>query len=396
MSSKRRASNSTLAPGEHSIDRAKPTTTDGGVRLIWRICLPDGQVVRRNTFAPTVGEARRRAKAKAVEMLSEHRSGGQWSTSSKMSHYIEQVTKPKIEKLGSKNTRARYRTARRQLEAELGRLKIDQATRLRTLEEALQTIAQAHGSESARQARTVLSHYILDEMERDELVQVNPLRGRRIDLSSDRPVPPRAERTLTGDELNKAIDYLLTLDPTEGVEAPKRGRWTLEHRIEKRRCAIDLALLQAATGLRITEANHVTWTTFDSSAEVTEGVSKTKKGRRVPLLFTDIIDHLKQRRERGGQYVIGSPTSADTPWDSGNAETLNRDWLYPQIGQAIECDVFKHGRSHLWRASLNSLMLDLPDAVRAAYFGHDPKVNRTYYTDTTDVTPVVDAARKLR
>ena len=390
-----RASNATLAPGEHSIERARATTTDTGVRLTWRICLPDGTVRQRHTHAPTVGEARRRAKAKAAEMMSEHRSGGTWSITSSTADYLDKVTKPLLEKQANDNTRARYLLALKQITSQLGQKKVGDAARFRTLEQALQSIAQQHGSESARQARSVLSKYVLDQMVRDELIMANPIRGIGIDLSSNRPLPPRAERSLTRDELNKAIDWLLTLDPAEGVEKPKRGRWTLDDAIEKRRCAIDLTLLQAASGLRISEANALTWPTFDDSAEVTDATSKTKRGRKVPLLFTDVVDHLKRRRERGGQYVIGSPTDPDAAWDRDNATKAIRA-LYPEIGRAIECNVFEHGRSHLWRASLNSLMLDLPDAVRAAYFGHDTKTNRTYYTDTTDVTPVVEAARKLR
>jgi len=33
---------------------------------------------------------------------------------------------------------------------------------------------------------------------------------------------------------------------------------------------------------------------------------------------------------------------------------------------------------------------------RAAYFGHDEATNARYYTDTTDVTPMLDAAKKIR
>ena len=119
-------------------------------------------------------------------------------------------------------------------------------------------------------------------------------------------------------------------------------------------------------------------------------------GRVVPLLFADVVEHLAKRRELGGTYVIGAPTDASKQWDRDHCRKACAEF-YPEIGKAIESTgVFEHGRTHIWRKALNSLMLDVLEAVRAAYFGHDAEVNRRYYTDTTDVSPILDAARKLR
>src|SRR5699024_2753071 len=68
----------------------------------------------------------------------------------------------------------------------------------------------------------------------------------------------RGGKTLTASEYETVIDHLLHLDPAEGV-VRRQGRWSLEHLIAKRRNVIDQALLQAATGLRSTEANLITW-----------------------------------------------------------------------------------------------------------------------------------------
>ena len=35
----------------------------------------------------------------------------------------------------------------------------------------------------------------------------------------------------------------------------------------------------------------------------------------------------------------------------------------------------------------------VPDLIRSAYFGHSPEVNRSYYTDTTNVSVLVDMLR---
>ena len=142
------------------------------------------------------------------------------------------------------------------------------------------------------------------------------------------------------------------------------------------------------------EANALTWEVFDDNADVTK--SKTRRGRVVPLLFPDVIEHLRKRKELGGKYVIGAPTDGNKPWDRDDCRKRCAEF-YPRIGKGIDCDdVFEYGRTHVWRESLNSLMLDVPVEVRAAYFGHDPEVNRGYYTDVTDVTPMIDAARKIR
>lgn len=53
-------------------------------------------------------------------------------------------------------------------------------------------------------------------------------------------------------------------------------------------------------------------------------------------------------------------------------------------------------RTHVWRTTLNSLLLGaVPEVQRAAYFGHDAAVNRSAYTDVTDTSEMVEAARAL-
>lgn len=90
-------------------------------------------------------------------------------------------------------------------------------------------------------------------------------------------------------------------------------------------------------------------------------------------------------------------TPATTVATGSRVKAIAAADFYPEIGQAIGAeDIFDSQRTHLWRSTLNSLMLDIPVEVRAAYFGHDKAANQKYYTDTTDVTPVVEAARRLR
>ncbi len=111
-----------------------------------------------------------------------------------------------------------------------------------------------------------------------------------IDLSSSRTVTgPSGGVALGLGEYNQVLDYLLGLDPMEGLVKPVRGRWNLADRVAKRRNAIEVTLLQAVTGLRIAEANLITWELVDVDAAgtmhvaVTTDISKTHRARRVPV-----------------------------------------------------------------------------------------------------------------
>lgn len=398
---KKRASNAKLQPGENSINRARATKQDDGTYwLRWRLALPDGRVKAYRSQGRTATEARARADETARKALEKARSAT-WGLRDDLPTYITQVTLPAIERARTTkgrdladNTKLRYRAAAQQLHHGFKGHAIGTGTRFRIMETVLQQIAQVNGSESARQARNVLGKYVIQQLIRDEVLTGNPLAGMGIDLGSEKPLPPRAERSLTRRELNAAIDWLLALDPAESLAGPKRGRGGSAAAIAKRRNLIDLALLQACSGLRVGEANALTWDVFDDSANVTN--SKTHRGRVVPLLFPDVVEHLRNRKGLGGTHVIGAPTDPSKEWDRDHCRKECAKF-YPEIGEGIDCrQVFDFGRTHLWRESLNSLMLGVPVEVRAAYFGHDSDTNSRYYTDTTDVTPMLVEAKKLR
>lgn len=389
-----RASNSKLEPGTTSIDRAKITKmADGTMRMKWRLCLPDGRVVDRTTQGSSAGQVRARARAKAKEMLATSVTGD-WKPGSDLVDYMNTVSKPKIEALSNENTRARHLASLKILQARFKGHTISSGTRFRTMEKVLTDVAKNNGSESARQCRNVLGKYVIQQLIRDEVLQGNPLAGMSIDLSSNKEPEPEI-RALTQNEFAAAVAWLLAQDPSEGVKKPARGRWSREDAIAVRRNLIDLALLQAASGLRVTEANELTWDDLDKSANISR--SKTHRGRKVPLLFPDVVQHLATRRARGGRYVIGSPTDPDKVWDRDNCRKQCQKF-YPEIGDGIDAarDVFGPGRTHLWRKTLNSLMVGVAPEVRAAYFGHSTEVNARYYTDTTDVAPMIEAAKELR
>lgn len=404
------ATRTKLEPGQHSIDRVVPKMKDGKHYLKWRLCLWSGVVATFETTGNTKAEMYRRARQKATDKLATSTSG-LWSPASKLSDYIEKVSLPAVEAANLEpNTEARYRIVLRQLVGDCRLQKhrhqdslrdhtIGTGTRFRTLEACLKEIAKLHGAESARQARTVLGRYVIQQLIRDEILTGNPLAGMAIDLRA----PKRVERydgpPLTLDEYQRTVAHLLELDPAEGVSRPKRGRWSLDDAVAKRRNVIDLTLLQSATGLRVGEANEATWDDLEvddnGDGHVVVDRTKTDRGRRIPILNPDVLAHLQSRRERGGHYILGSPADASKVWLRDNCRKECAAF-YQELAGHLKIAAFEKGRTHLWRETLNTLLLaDVPEVVRAAYFGHDVKVNRQFYTDTTDTSGMIAAAKRL-
>lgn len=418
-SASRRAATTRIAPGEHSIDRVQPRHRDGVWVIDWSVRLPDGRLVTKRSQGQSKGEARRRARCRAAELLAVG-EGSVWRPADQLRDYIQQVAWPKIDQSDlRRNSRDRYRIVLGLLTgrcgdpghnhtASLAGHSIASGTKFRTLERCLQEIARTHGQETAHQARSVLGKYVLGQLVRDELVTGNPIRGADLDLRGDHK--GNGGKRITGqalsrDDYRRVVDCLLRLDPAAGVAPPQRGRWTLADAVSRRRNVVDLTLLQAATGLRITEATSIGWgdvETADSGqvvVAVSEQVSKTHRGRTVPVLDDRVAERLLGRRNHadgGSGYVIGSPTDPSTPWDPRNRDRAVAD-LYRQLAADLDIPMLLSARSHLWRTTLNSLLLDfVPEVVRSAFFGHAREANRARYTDTTDTSSMVAAARRLR
>lgn len=72
-STKQRATTAKLEPGDNTIDRGRPTmrTVDGRALVVldWTIKLQDGRTLRRRTKGESETVVRRRARAKAAELL---------------------------------------------------------------------------------------------------------------------------------------------------------------------------------------------------------------------------------------------------------------------------------------------------------------------------------------
>lgn len=142
-----------LNPGEDSIGDCKVTTdpTTGVKYLRWSIRLPNGKLKNPRTQASagtSNGEVKRRARAKAAEMIRAAGSTGTWKPGSPITEYIEKVSKPAV---GKANIRDSSKTRYKQLLGVLaetrflGGYTIADATRFRNLETALVDLAAERG-----------------------------------------------------------------------------------------------------------------------------------------------------------------------------------------------------------------------------------------------------------
>lgn len=413
-----RADTSRIDAGHHSIDRAQPRKVEAVWYLDWRIRLQDGRLLSKRSQAKTKGEVRARARRAAQELLTAG-DGASWKSSSSLPDFIEKVSRPLI----AESTTLRASTIVR-YESVLGLLvgacdikehrhrhslkghTIHSGIDYEVLESCLQEISRLHGAGTARHARSILGRYVIRRLMNKRLVAGNPLAGERLEL--DRTLtdskPRRGGQALTRDEYKMVIDHLLSMDSADTVEAPKRGPWGIEVRIAIRENLRVLTLLQATTGLRVTEANTLRWRDVNTDNDghvilsIRDEVSKTKKGRPVPILDSRVADLVLERRNAHGaaadEYVIGSPADASKVWEKQNCRK-RCGGFYKELGDELDIPMLLTARTHLWRATLNTMFLDkVPEAVRTAFFGHTSAVNRESYTDISGTLPMLSAAHE--
>lgn len=415
--SRPRATTAKLEPGQDTIMTATPRTQPNGeVWLTWTYKPLDGsKPIRSTNKGSSVSQVRIRARAKLAE-LKAGGGAGTWKPSSLLSDYIDQVSRPAMAKAGLAPASVRsYELSLRLILGDctahkhnhsLRRHTIGSGSRFRALEDLLTEIAALHGREAARQARTVVTRYVLTRLIRDELIANNPIAGLSLDeLTGTRKGPrTRGGKALTRTQYDSVLDYLLGLDPAVGV-VRRQGRWPLEQLVAKRRNAIDQALLQAATGLRASEANLATWDEVGVRDDGSLFVKVTKemaKGGipRVSLVLDDRVAGrlLERRNAAGGQgYVIGSPTDHMSPWDRDNSNKAARA-LYLEIAAKVGVDILENERSHVWRTTLHTLYggSAIPTAVLDSQFGNSEAVRAKHYTDPSDLEALGVAARRLR
>ncbi|WP_232770676.1 tyrosine-type recombinase/integrase [Corynebacterium sp. HMSC059E07] len=392
-----------IEPGKTSIDRNTPRKTPTGWQLDWSVRLHNGRLVPKRSKGKTKGEVRARARRKAEELLAT--TSTTWTPRTPMTTYINEVTRPKIEESSDLKdlSKRRYLASLNLVAAELKGYSVFDAMQFQVLEETLQAVAKTHPG-SVSSARTVLSRYIADALVRAGVIPGNPIRDVKLDIRTQGKDEANGRRTLTYGEYELVIKHLLTRDVTGPLVEPKKGG-ARQSTINAHARITRLTLLQAVTGLRISEANRLKWGHVEDDGEniiinatrnIVKGRKGKEKGRYIPILRTDVSDYLRQHREDGERYVVGSPTTTARPWDATNADDKVPE-LYKQIAEETGVEILRDLRSHSWRATLHGVYADVMDArTRADIFGHTEQVADKYYNDRANVEALIRATRQAR
>lgn len=392
-----------IEPGKTSIDRNTPRKTKTGYELDWSVRLHNGRLVPKRSKGKTKGEVRARARRKAEELLAT--TSTTWTPRTPMTTYIEKVTRPKIEESADLKdlSKRRYLASLNLVAAELKGYSVYDAMQFRVLEQTLQAVARTHPG-SVSSARTVLSTYIADALVRDGVISGNPIRGARLNIRTQGKGETNGRRTLTNGEYELVIKHLLTRDVTGPLVEPKKGG-ARQSTINAHARITRLTLLQAVTGLRISEANRLKWEHVEDDGEnviinatrdIVKGRKGKEKGRYIPILREDVSDYLRQHREDDERYVVGSPTTTARAWDATNADDKVPE-LYKQIANETGVEILRDLRSHSWRATLHGVYADVMDArTRADIFGHTEQVAEEYYNDRANVEALIRATAQAR
>ena len=421
-----------LEPGQDNIASTNPKRTETEVEvklkngrtktvkkvtwsMQWYINI-DGTVTKHftRTQGGTANDCRQQARARAEELrrLARLPGEGAWTLYSQMNGFVEKVCEPAVEandyeKPLRPKTQARYLRCLALYREQIGATRIVDAVVPAKLSDTFKAIATAHGNPSAKQAAKVVSKYVMDVAVAKQVIDHNPLRPLTISVTvaEDRVRPhrgdakPKGGQALSPEDRARVVDYLLELDPT----SPARKRWTAEQQTAKRACLIDITLTQATCGLRIAEARRLTRADISEHdglmwLTVTEDVSKTHRGREVPVIDERVAERLRGRlnhvvRAGASAPVFPAPASGGV-WERGNCQKAVRAF-YDELADTLDIPLLHDVATHAWRATLNSEWADLGISAErlAAYFGHSVDVNRARYTDLTDVSEI---ARMLR
>lgn len=391
-----------IAPGENSIDSAKVVKlANGSLSMQWRLRCYDGCLKKFTTkHKGTIGELRRKAKKKAEIELACRGGGGKWKPSSRICDFIHEDAIPAMLSLTKlkERTKKNYRTYLLYVASELDGYPIVNAVRPRTLEDAFGRIALNHGTSTARQAIKATSKYVMERLIREELISSNPLRDFAPDLPDHVALSrPPGGQALTPDQKERVIYYLLSTDVAEIFAKDKTSRrYSRENQRAKQRLVVDATLLQSVTGMRIGEIRSLRRKGVSEIdgvliIEISPEDSKTKKGRRIPVLDERISERLRERLisvdGSPDYFVFSAPAAPDKEWDASNAQKAVRQ-LYTKLADVLDVPLLSKNRSHIWRTTLNNEWMDagIPEVIRSAYLGHTEDVNRQYYTDLTDIS----------
>ncbi|MBC7277077.1 hypothetical protein [Nocardioides sp.] len=250
----------------------------------------------------------------------------------------------------------------------------------------------------------MLNTYIITPLIIDDLIPRNPIAGLNLTHppGAKEPAHTRGGRSMDHADYSPFLTWLLDLDPAS-LAPPRVPRLQPHWRdltVAKWHNAIDLSLLQMATGLRQTEGRRLTWPLVQvddqgvMSIKIPKDVAKTRDARVVLVLEPRVAKRLLERRDRAGGigYVIGAPSDPTKVWHRSNCGAAVAA-LYQRAATELGIDVLLTERSHMWRTTLRTFYQgQAPDAVLNAQFGHSQAIADKHYTDYRRLDDLADAA----
>lgn len=389
-----------LQPGENTIKQVKATNFRKGKAIRWRGRDYTGRVHDKRTQGKDVGECRARALTQWEKILAESAAvtaDSSWTLDDSITEFIDEVIIPAVEGADTKpRTQARYLEVLHLYRHYTDGRSMRSLTTAAAIKAVVKTIADKHGPESARQARSVVSAYVIQQQIEYGLLDRNPIHGVSMPFT-------RAKKEHvaipTVDEWKTLLRFILHEEdanaPMPGQNSPQAKKLSARARHAR---VMELTVLQMATGLRISEALTLTWENVEIDADgtawitVTAELAKTGKARRVPVLVPEVSAALA-RAHAGTGLVIPAPTDTSKAWERGGATKAVRHY-YTGLADTQGFEFLRKNRSHVWRKVLTTAMAGiLPPHLISAYFGHTPEVSGASYTDAVSVKPVIETSK---
>lgn len=373
----------------------------------WTLHFPDGSRKRKVTYGSglTTGELRTKAHEQAVIELRDFETIGDFNRDSTMIDYIKYEVIPAIKTLSDERlrsrTKARYLLCLSHLSTEFDEngvcegLSIRQALLVSNLDKLFPTIASKHGSATAKQTKKVMSKYVIQRMVHDRIVDFNVLRDYEPNMGEFHVAKPKpcGGHGLSKSDWNMVLDHLLTLNPAATAE--NSGSKATIYKVATEQLLIDTTLTQASTGLRIGEIRNCRRSDIDLTNEpmtirVREEISKTHRGRSAIVFDSRVAKRIRERLDNldgdNSTLVFAPATAPKVIWDRSNAQkTLKK--FYERLSKELNIPILSEVGTHVWRTTLNTITMEagMPEIERAAQFGHTIEVNRSSYTDLTEM-----------
>ena len=389
-----------LQPGEHTINRVKVTKFGKGKAIRWSGKDWTGERHNKRTQGRDAGECRARALRTFEKILAESAAvttNNSWTLDDSITEFIDDVVIPAVESADTKpRTQARYLEVLHLYRRYTQGRSIRSLTTAAAIKAVIKTIADNHGAESARQARSVVSAYVIQQQIEYGLLDRNPIHG--VSMPFTRAKTQHATIP-TVEEWKTLLHFILhEEDPTApmpGQDSPQAKKVAARARHAR---VMELTVLQMATGLRISEALTLTWENVEIDDKgtawvtVTAELAKTGRARKVPVLVPEVSAALA-KAHAGTGLVIPAPNDASKAWDRSGATKAVRHY-YTGLAKTQGFDFLAENRSHVWRKVLTTAMAGvLPPHLISAYFGHTPEVSGASYTDALNVKPVIETSK---